>query len=63
MPFGWVDFPPALNRLPGLWWLGSILYPQMFPESLIPLTRDFYSLFYHRVPSDQQIADVLAGRG
>lgn len=63
MPFGWVDFPPALNRLPGLWWLGSIFYPQIFPESLIPLTRDFYSLFYHRVPSDQQIADVLAGRG
>ena len=27
LPFGWVDFPPAVNRLIGLWWLGKILYP------------------------------------
>ncbi len=23
MPFGWVDFPPSVNRLIGLWWLGE----------------------------------------
>ena len=27
MPFGWVDFPPSVNRLIGLWWLAKILYP------------------------------------
>ena len=24
MPFGWVDFPPSVNRLIGLWWLAKI---------------------------------------
>ena len=24
MPFGWVDFPPCVNRLIGLWWLAKI---------------------------------------
>ena len=24
LPFGWVDFPPSVNRLIGLWWLGKI---------------------------------------
>lgn len=63
MPFGWVDFPPSVNRLIGLWWLAKILYPERFPEDLPKLTRDFYALFYHRTPSDAQIANVLAGRG
>jgi iron complex transport system substrate-binding protein len=63
MPFGWVDFPPSVNRLIGLWWLAKILYPDRFPEDLTRLTRDFYTMFYHRTPSDEQIAHVLEGRG
>jgi iron complex transport system substrate-binding protein len=62
LPFGWVDFPPAVNRLIGLWWLGKILYPDLFPEDLRALTRDFYTRFYHVTPTDTQIAQVLAGR-
>lgn len=62
MPFGWVDFPPSVNRLIGLWWLAKILYPEKFPEDMRALTRDFYTLLYHKTPSDEQIAHVLAGR-
>ena len=63
VPFGWVDFPPSVNRLIGLWWLAKIIYPELFPEDLRALTRDFYTLFYHRTPTDVQIEHVLAGRG
>lgn len=62
MPFGWVDFPPSVNRLIGLWWLAKILYPGRFPEDLAELTRDFCARFYHVTPSPEQIARVLAGR-
>jgi iron complex transport system substrate-binding protein len=62
LPFGWVDFPPSVNRLIGLWWLAKILYPDLFPEDLRVLTRDFYSRFYHVTPNDLQIDRVLAGR-
>jgi iron complex transport system substrate-binding protein len=62
MPFGWVDFPPSVNRLIGLWWLAKILYPEEFPEDIKPKTRDFYTRFYHRTPTDAQIEHVLAGR-
>jgi iron complex transport system substrate-binding protein len=62
LPFGWVDFPPSVNRLIGLWWLAKILYPDRFPENLTTLTRDFYRRFYHMTPDDTQIARVLAGR-
>jgi iron complex transport system substrate-binding protein len=62
MPFGWVDFPPGVNRLIGLWWLAKILYPDRFPEDLRMLTREFYTRFYHVTPTDAQIDQVLAGR-
>ncbi len=62
LPFGWVDFPPCVNRLIGLWWLAKILYPDVFPEDLRALTRDFYTRFYHVPPNTAQIDRVLAGR-
>jgi iron complex transport system substrate-binding protein len=62
LPFGWVDFPPSVNRLIGLWWLAKALYPDQFPEDLRPITRDFYQRFYHMTPTDAQIDRVLAGQ-
>jgi iron complex transport system substrate-binding protein len=62
LPFGWIDFPPSANRLIGLWWLGKVLYPDLFKEDLEELTRDFYAKFYHVTPTDAQIERVLAGR-
>ena len=50
-PFGWVDYPPAVNRLIGLWWLAKIFYPDKFPEDIKTLARDFYTAFYHVTPS------------
>jgi iron complex transport system substrate-binding protein len=51
-----------VNRLIGLWWLAKILYPDKFPEDIRMLTRDFYTMFYHRMPDNAQIDHVLAGR-
>ena len=62
LPFGWVDLPPSVNRLIGLWWLGKKLYPDLFPEDLHALTRDFYRRYYHVSLDDMQIDRVLAGR-
>jgi iron complex transport system substrate-binding protein len=63
LPFGWVDFPPGVNRLPGLWWLGQVVYPALFPEDLRALTRQWYRRLYHVEPTDTLVAQVLAGRG
>lgn len=63
LPFGWVDFPPSVNRLIGLWWLAKIFYPDHFGEDIRALTREFYSRFYHVTPSDADIDRVLEGRG
>jgi iron complex transport system substrate-binding protein len=58
-PFPWIDFPPSVNRLIGLWWLGRVLYPAEFPEDLRALTREFYALVYQRTPDDSQLDSLL----
>lgn len=63
LPFGWVDFPPSVNRMIGLWWLAKLLYPRQFSEDIRPLARDFHTLFYQVTPSETQLDRVLAGRG
>ena len=47
VPYGWIDFPPSVNRLIGVWWPGRCSIPR-FPEDLRPIVREFYGLFYHR---------------
>ncbi len=63
LPFGWVDAPPALNRILGLEWLVRILHPEAFPEPLGPRIADFHRRFYHRDPTDAQIAALLRVAG
>jgi len=59
VPFGWIDFPPSVNRLIGLRWLARILYPEAFPEDLRPIVRDFYTRCYHQTPSEAQLDQLL----
>jgi iron complex transport system substrate-binding protein len=59
VPFGWIDFPPSVNRLLGLRWLGRVLYPDLFPEPLGPVVAAFFEMFYHRRPSDAEIAPFV----
>jgi iron complex transport system substrate-binding protein len=61
LPFGWIDFPPSVNRLIGLVWLGSVLYPDLFPGDLRQEARAFYGLFYHQAPDDRLVDSLVGG--
>jgi iron complex transport system substrate-binding protein len=58
-PFGWFDSPPGVNRLIGLQWLESLLYPDHEQADLRQSASDFYERFYHRRPSPSQIDELL----
>jgi iron complex transport system substrate-binding protein len=59
LPYGWFDAPPGVNRLIGVRWLMSILYPKQFPEDLRTTTRGFYRLFYQVNLTDAQLDTLL----
>jgi iron complex transport system substrate-binding protein len=58
-PFGWIDDPPGVNRLIGLYWLSSVLYSAMYQEDMATRVAEFYDKFYGIKPSEQQIAALL----
>ena len=60
-PFGWIDRPPSINRLLGMRWLASVLYPEQFQDDLRAMTREFYALFYQVYLTDEQLDVLLAG--
>jgi iron complex transport system substrate-binding protein len=45
-PFGWIDQPPGINRLLGLYWLLDVIYPDELAEELRTTVLDFYDRFY-----------------
>jgi iron complex transport system substrate-binding protein len=59
LPFGWFETPPGVNRLIGVRWLASLLYPKLFPEDLRAVTRDFYKRFYHVDVTERQLDALL----
>lgn len=63
VPFGWVDFPPSINRVIGLHWLSWAFYPEKRPSDPAAIVREFFTHFYHRTPEDSQIAALLRGSG
>ena len=62
-PFGWLDAPPAVNRLIGLRWLARTLYGDAFPGDLRAETRRFYALFYGVTLDDARLNQLLPPAG
>lgn len=62
-PFGWVDDPPGVNRLIGLYWLSQVLYPGNAQDDLRTVLADFYDKFYGIKLTDAQIEAIAKTAG
>lgn len=61
LPFGWFDAPPGINRIIGVDWLMSVLYPGSTGGNPRARFRDFYRLFYHIDLTDAELDTLLEG--
>lgn len=59
LPFGWIDRPPSLNRIIGLDWMATTLFPDRYMIDLRERTRDFYRLWYHLDLTEDQLDQLL----
>lgn len=62
-PFGWINDPPGVNRLIGLYWLSQIFYPGEAQDDLRSLMADFYNKFYGIKLTDAQIEAIAKTAG
>ncbi|MEE4639087.1 MAG: ABC transporter substrate-binding protein [Wenzhouxiangella sp.] len=59
LPFGWIDRPPSLNRIIGLDWMASHLYPDRHQIDLRERAREFYRLWYQVELDEAQLDRLL----
>ncbi|MBV8890066.1 MAG: ABC transporter substrate-binding protein [Alphaproteobacteria bacterium] len=59
LPFGWIDDPPGVNRLIGLYWLSTVFYPDMTQEDLRTQVKEFYDKFYGDKLTDAQVESLM----
>ena len=60
-PFSWVDRPPGPNRIIGMRWLSTLIYPDYIQYDVDDEVREFFRLFYHTELSDEKLAQVYHG--
>ena len=61
LPWGWLGEPPSVNRLIGLRWMLSVLYPKEAAIDLRAGAREFHRLFYGVAPGDAELNALLEG--
>ena len=62
-PYSFIDTPPGVNRIIGIYWLGSLIYPELYAD--IDLEKEvttFYDLFYSYSLDDEELSKLLDTR-
>ncbi len=59
-PYNWMSNPPSVNMLLGVWWLGNLLYPDVYHYDMKSVAEKFYRLFWNYPLSDGEAAALLA---
>ena len=62
-PFGWLNDPPGVNRLIGLYWLSTLFYDFPVYEDLRGIACEFYDKFYRLRLTNAQLNNILVPAG
>lgn len=60
LPYSWMSMPPSVNRVIGIWWLGNLLYPDIFDYDMVEKAQEFYKLFWNYDLSDEEATELLS---
>lgn len=58
-PYGWLADPPSINRIIGIKWLGSLVYPEIFDYDIAEEAKEFFRLIYRYELTDEEISALL----
>lgn len=58
-PYSFIDAPPATNRIIGIYWLGNLLYPELYPVDVVQKTIEYYSLYYSYDLTEEYAKEIL----
>lgn len=58
-PYNWMSGPPSVNSVLGVWWLGNLIYPDIYNYDMKEITKEYYSLFFNYELTDEEVEAFL----
>ena len=59
-PYNWMGFPPSVQRLLGMMWMTTVLYPDAADYDLYTEVSSYFQLFYHCELTQAQYGALVA---
>ncbi|MDR0813174.1 MAG: ABC transporter substrate-binding protein [Oscillospiraceae bacterium] len=60
MPYNWMSSPPSINMILGIWWLGNLLYPEVYSYNIAEKATECFRVFWQYELSAEEAAEMLA---
>ena len=59
-PYSWLSGPPSMNMILGVWWLGNLIYPEIYDYDMAEMTQEFYKTLWGYELSSDEVTALLA---
>ena len=58
-PYCWLSAPPSMNMILGVWWLGNLLYPEVYDYDMTAKAQEIYKVFWNYDLTAEEAAAML----
>ena len=58
-PYSWLSGPPSMNMILGVWWLGNLLYPEVYDYDMTAKAQEIYKTFWNYDLTAEEAAAML----
>jgi len=59
MPYNWMSNPPSINMILGIWWLGNLLYPDVYDYNMTAAAQRCFKIFWGYDLTDDEAEGML----
>ena len=60
LPYNWMASPPSVNMILGIWWLGNLIYPDVYDYDMVEMAQRVYDLLWGYALSTEEAHTMLA---
>ncbi len=60
VPYNWLSGPPSMNMILGVWWLGNLIYPDIYDYDMSAMTQEIYKTLWSYDLTADETAALLA---
>lgn len=59
-PYSWLSDPPSMNMILGVWWLGNLIYPEIYDYDMTAMAQELYKTLWGYDLSADEVTALLA---